>query len=291
MTMEMAQAFERFREYYARVVPPPQKPSLREGMPLRTWFLILAALAGVLAVSLRTAHAFYRAAQASGLGQGLAVLEAFFAMLFVEGGLATLGYVRSWNQATKNDEADLGSGFRYWLVVGLFLSISAIAGVVQALGMTQDLAQGLAPVVEWMLVLTQGVGGSLAVFGMSEVAGADAAAVLIRNRQALERWKAEMRAWEMGLKKAWERTEAYQALKEQAFSGRSQGRSREQREQDRLSRPAVVRLAERLRQDYGSPDALPGVREIARRYGVSTSTASYAVRRFAMSQNGEGPEK
>lgn len=284
-------AWEDFRKKYERMFPAPEKPSitLRDVIGWQFWMAILQGIFAIALAAFRTADMFYKIALSS--SQMLAVLEAFFAVGAVEGGIVVFAALRAemQNRRTTGDEnSDLKLEVRasVWrLAAGeiLGLAISIVAGLgLSFAGLGIDAAQ-----FSFWLAVIVGAGASIIAAISGDVIGATLARLSnARDRVGIQ-YRAAMKDWEATLYSRWaksdERAIARGELKAAVRSGRSIPNSRPnkygqnpaaERTAERPpneQRERIIAYLEQYMAEHPEAESIPGPSQVSRDLGVSKS--------------------
>jgi len=103
VTQEESTAFEAFKEKYMKMNPIPVRPTMK-GLGWQFWITVPCALSAIVLAALRTANIFYKAAKLSELGEFFSIIEAFVAMIAIEGGLVAYAAILSDRKSQEKDK-------------------------------------------------------------------------------------------------------------------------------------------------------------------------------------------
>lgn len=191
------EAFELYKQRYREQHPPPRFRGA-VGLDWR-FFAILATSIGALGLAtLRTMDIFYEAALLSG-NPYLAIAEAFFVILAIEGGIVVWSAVRASKRQNTSD-AKLGFGILMAVLISVF------AGLGQSLHLIENIDPTVLRYFQYALTIIIGVGASLVAWIGGDVLGEQVAQAGERREDASLSHRERMREYQNKLLASWQRS-------------------------------------------------------------------------------------
>jgi hypothetical protein len=281
------ETYELFLQRFDRDYPAPKNISttMMEAIGWQFILIVIQNVAAVILAALRTAEMFYTAS--AGMFPALRVVEAFMAIIAIEGGAVVFATIRAEIENRSKDEnvlrvSTLTSVRQLWFGIGFAVIVSIIAG----LGQTFDGFGLNVSWFKWALALTMAVGASLIAAISGDILGTMLARFAnIREQMRLE-YEDKLAARAENKRKLWESAPERQIARSEL--NELKGLTRHRREggprPSPTRRPTSTRSREIRLQIYSTldqnweahhdPEQLIGPTEIQRVLGVAKSYAS-----------------
>lgn len=207
ITEDESNAFGAYKDKYASMKPPPRRPGA-SGLGWQFWVTVPCALSAIILAALRTANIFYKAALLSDLGDFFSLVEAFVAMLAIEGGLVAYAAIRSDRKAQDEDiRAIRQHDTRLFWAIILMVLVSVVAGLGQSATVVDNMGIAWANRIQYALFLVTGIGASLIAWIGGEVLGSQVALAGIENEKRMTDWREQMESYMTGLRSSWSRSQ------------------------------------------------------------------------------------
>ena len=234
----------RFNSYfnfeYKKLYPEPIIEMV--GLDWRFWGSLTTSVSLVVVAAFRTAQMFFATEVISAavwLGESgngtdmIAFVSSFFVLVGVEGGLAFISAVKTYNSGKVSEDV-----FKWQ--VGILLAISVMAGLGQSIGLIDNISEEVMKWFSYVLLFVMGAGTSVGAWLSGEIIGGLLRQFADVKEKAVSEFKAKKEEYLASARRLWEQhvlseqtelTERAERERNEQLAEKRRAERRERREQ------------------------------------------------------------